>query len=96
MSGSADVKIELLRALYSSLGEFLAWTQLHESLGAFNDIPSPFLVIPWMRAFVHIIEDNLADSLDDGEVRDYRELHLALCCVANDTDLLELYLNVFY
>lgn len=79
MSEGAEIRIELLRTLYSSFGEFLAWTQLHESIDA-PLIPSPFSVIPWMRAFIHIIENDLAGLLSDDEVRIYAELHLALCC----------------
>lgn len=79
MSMGAEIRIELLRALYSSFGEFLAWTQLHESLET-SLVPSPHMVIPWMRAFIHIIEDDLANVLSDDEVRSLMEFHLMLCC----------------
>lgn len=79
MSEDAETRVRLLRILYSSIGEFLAWTQLHESLGS-PPIPSPFIVIPWIRAFIHIIEDELTELLGTDEVLVYTELHLNLCC----------------
>lgn len=79
MSMDAEIKIELLRALYSSFGEFLAWTQLHESIDA-PLFPSPFSVIPWMRDFIRVIEYDLAGSLSEDEVQIFAELHLTVCC----------------
>lgn len=79
MSVGAESRVRLLRTLYSSLGEFLAWTQLYESLGGPLS-PSPFVVIPWMRAFIRIIEDGLTELLGTDEVLNYTELHLGLCC----------------
>lgn len=79
MSMGAEIRIELLRALYSSFGELLAWTQLHESLET-SPIPSPHLFVPWMRTFIHLIEEDLANLLNDDEARNFMELHFMLCC----------------
>lgn len=79
MNVGAEARVRLLRTLYSSLGEFVAWTQLYESLGN-SLIPSPLVVVPVMRAFIHIIEDDLTELLGFDEVQNFAELHFGLCC----------------
>lgn len=54
------VRLRLLEVLYCYIGEFLAWSQLYESVRPGLGFPSPRLAIPWIRLFVRAIENDLA------------------------------------
>lgn len=56
--------LQLLEVLYRYIGEFLAWSQLYESVQLGLGFPSPKLAIPWIRLFIRAIENDLARVMD--------------------------------
>lgn len=74
MDDIIHVRLQLLEILYCCIGEFLAWSQLYETVQPGLNFPSPRLVLPWLRLVIRALENDLARVT--GPNRNFRDAHL--------------------
>lgn len=70
-----STEMRLLEVLYSSLAEFVVWSEFYDRLAINMPFSSPRVVVFWMYNFIQILEMDLITSLGEYDVSNY----LCLC-----------------